>query len=158
LNSGCLFAIDNLGVPVKDALKGLRPVRRRYGESQQVKPEPPKFACPGSLLKMEFDPKHPVAYGMPEEAPGLFYGSTAYEILPSFGEKQSVAVVRYPGENPLMSGYLMGGKYLQKKTAVVDVPFGKGKVILLGFGVQNRAQPHGTFKLLFNSLYYGASQ
>ena len=32
---------------------------------------------------------------------------------------------------------------------------GKGKLVLLGFAVQNRAQPHATFKLLFNSLYYG---
>jgi 2-keto-4-pentenoate hydratase len=57
-----------------------------------------------------------------------------------------------------MSGYLMGEKYLQNKAAAVDVPLGKGKVILLGFAVQNRAQPHGTFKLLFNSLYYGAAK
>ena len=32
---------------------------------------------------------------------------------------------------------------------------GKGKLVLLGFAVQNRAQPHATFKLLFDSLYYG---
>jgi hypothetical protein len=35
---------------------------------------------------------------------------------------------------------------------------GEGKVFLLGPEVTFRAQPHGTFKLLFNSLYYGSAQ
>jgi hypothetical protein len=57
-----------------------------------------------------------------------------------------------------MSGYLRGEEYLVNKAAAVDVPMGSGRVILLGFGVKQRAQPHGTFKLFFNSLYYGASR
>jgi hypothetical protein len=102
---------------------------------------------------MEFDDKHPVAYGMPGEAAAIFTRSPAFRILPSF-KNAPVAVAKYPNENLLMSGYLRGEKYLQNKVSVVEAPLGKGKVILLGFGVQSRAQPHGTFKLLFNSLYY----
>ena len=56
-----------------------------------------------------------------------------------------------------MSGYLKGEQYLQNTVAAADVPLGKGRVVLLGFGVSSAAQPHGTFKLLFNSLYYGAA-
>ncbi len=63
------------------------------------------------------------------------------------------AISKYPDGDLLMSGYLMGEKYLHNRVAVVEVPLGEGKVILLGFVVQNRAQPHTTFKLLFNSLY-----
>jgi hypothetical protein len=156
LNSGCLFAIDTLGVPVSDALKGLQPTGRH--DEEEGPSVPAKFACPGSLLRMEFNSKHPVAYGMPDKAPGMFYGSTAFDIVPSFDGKVPVVIAKYSGESLLMSGYLMGEKYLQNKAAAVDVPVGKGRVILLGFAAQNRAQPHGTFKLLFNSLYYGAAQ
>ncbi len=156
LNSGCLFAIDKLGLPVSDALKDVRPPRRREAPRDA---KPPEFVCPGSILRMEFDPKHPVAYGMPEEAPAFFIRSPAFTILPSFDEEKAPMVIaKYPGGSLLMSGYLKGEKYLQNKAAAVDVSLGKGKVILLGFGVQQRAQPHGTFKLLFNSLYYSAAK
>lgn len=159
LRQGCLFAIDKLSLPVSNALEGLRPRgRRSYAQAEEAKPAPPKFACPGSVLRMEFNSKHPVAYGMPEEASGMFYQSTAFDILSSFEGKMPVPIAIFPGENILMSGYLKGEKYLQKKAAAVDVPLGEGRVILLGFGVQNRATPHGTFKLLFNSLYYGSAQ
>jgi hypothetical protein len=107
---------------------------------------------------MEFNPKHPVAYGMPEEAPAMFYQGTAFNVVAAFEGEAPEVISKYPKGDLLMSGYLRGEKYLQNKAAAVDVPLGKGRVILLGFGVKQRAQPHGTFKLLFNSLFYGATQ
>ncbi len=86
----------------------------------------------------------------------MFVRSPAFNILPSFKGKTPVAVAKYPARNLLMSGFLKGEEYLGNKASVVDVPVGKGRVILLGFGLQQRGQPHGTFKLLFNSLYYGS--
>ena len=38
------------------------------------------------------------------------------------------------------------------RPAIVDVPFGRGHVVLLGFPVQHRAQTHATFRLLFNAI------
>ncbi len=155
LNSACLFALEELGLPVNDALKNLRSSGRRYDpEEAESRPGPPKFACPGSILRMEFDTRHPVAYGMPEEGYGMFYRSAAFDILPTFEEKPAVAISKYSQADLLMSGYLLGEQYLHNKASAADVPLGEGRVILLGFAVQNRGQTHGTFKLLFNSLFY----
>lgn len=156
LRDASLFALDKLGLPVGDALKGVRPAGRR-GSDEGGRAQPAKFACPGSLLRMDFNAKHPVAYGMPDQAPGMFYGGTAFDI-PSSDKPGPVAIVKYPARDLLMSGYLQGESYLQNKAAAADVPVGKGRVVLLGFAVQNRAQPHATFKLLFNSLFYGIVQ
>ena len=156
LDSSCLFAIDKLGLPVSNALEDLKTLpggMELYGKAKESIAV--RFVCPGSILKMKFNPEHPVAYGMPEEAPGFFLNSPAFNDSSSSPEAKPVVVAKYPEGSLLMSGYLRGGEYLNDKLAVVDVPLGKGKVILLGFGVQQRAQPHGTFKLLFNALYYG---
>ena len=37
-------------------------------------------------------------------------------------------------------------------------PWGEGKVVLLGIEAAFRGQPHGTFKLLFNSIYVGPAK
>lgn len=153
LNSGCLFPIETLALPVSNALKNLTPTR---GRGDAAEASPVKFACPGSVLKMKFDSKHPVAYGMPEEAPAMYVRSPAFTIHPSFERKMPATVAKYPASNLLISGFLKGEEFLCNKASVVDVPLGKGKIILLGFGLQQRAQPHGTFKLLFNSIYYGS--
>ena len=154
LNVASHFAVDRLGLPVQDVLKELQPpIRHRQSEesSKQV-----KFACPGSLLRVTFDTSHPVAFGMPEEAPVMFMRSPAFTTHPSCEEPLFRTIAEYPGRDLLMSGYIKGESYLHQTVAAAEVPHRRGKVILLGFATQNRAQSHGTFKLLFNSLYYGA--
>ena len=53
-----------------------------------------------------------------------------------------------------MSGWIYGDKVIRQKAAILDIFYRKGKIILLGFPVQFRAQAYGTFKLLFNSILY----
>jgi hypothetical protein len=57
-----------------------------------------------------------------------------------------------------MSGWLLGERYLHNKAAVIEATVDKGRIVLLGFRAQHRGQPHATFKLLFNSIYLGASE
>jgi hypothetical protein len=46
---------------------------------------------------------------------------------------------------------------LERTAAVVEVPVGRGTLVLYGPEVLYRAQPHGTFKLLFNGIHYGGA-
>ena len=65
-------------------------------------------------------------------------------------------IATYPEFNPLMSGWLEGEKRIRQKAALLEVQLGDGHVILFGFKPQHRGQSHGTFKLLFNAIYYSA--
>lgn len=137
------FAVDNYAIPFKNVLK-------------DVSSE--KFSCPGSILRVFIDNRHPVAYGMVEEASAVFVYSPAFDISPSFASMSPVVIAKYPNANLLQSGWLQGDENLHDRVAVGEVKMDKGKILLLGFRVQHRAQPHGTFKLLFNSIFYGATE
>jgi len=115
-----------------------------------------EFFCPGSILGVLVDPEHPIGYGMPREAKAFFANSMVLEQVPSFSTMETSIVVRYPAENLLKSGWLRGDPYLHNKVGVAEVKWGEGRVVLLPLRVQNRAQPHGTFKLLFNSILTSA--
>ena len=149
LNSSCQLPIDHFKVP-------LRNISRSF--------PPTEFFCPSAILKVDIDNIHPIGYGMEKTTNILFYGSPVFEFLEvdktESNNKQEwltefQVVVCYPNSNPFMSGRLIGDHILHNKPALIEVGCGEGRIILFGFRPQNRAQPHGTFMLFFNSLYYG---
>jgi ribosomal protein S18 acetylase RimI-like enzyme len=52
----------------------------------------------------------------------------------------------------LRSGYLLGREKIAERAALLDVPYGRGRILLVGFRPQHRGQSWGTFKVLFNAL------
>ena len=108
------------------------------------------FYCPGSVLRIAVDTSQPVAWGMAADSAAYFQGSRAFET----SDSSVRSVARYaPADAVLMSGWLLGADRIANRHAVLDVPFGAGRVVLFAFRPQFRAQPHATFKLLFNALY-----
>jgi hypothetical protein len=114
------------------------------------------FYCPGSLLLNEFDVNHPVAWGMPRSWPIFFESDQAYRLRPGFGIEASVAA-RYPREQILQSGWLLGEEYLKDQANVVAFRVGRGYVVTYGSQIDFRTQPRATFKLLFNGMFHGPS-
>jgi hypothetical protein len=138
MNASSQFAIDKFNLPVTNVLQGVR-------QSD--------FNCPGALLRVELtDTSHPLVAGLPKEVNVMFERGPAFETKSGFKGK---ILASYPREtNPLMSGYILKPEKIQGKAALVDVQLGGGHVVMIGFRSQWRGQPHGTFKFLFNSLYY----
>jgi hypothetical protein len=54
----------------------------------------------------------------------------------------------------LVSGVLAGGSELVGKAAVVDVPVGKGHVVMFANNPMWRHETHGSFSLLFNAILH----
>jgi hypothetical protein len=129
-----------------------------------------EFYIPGTLIRVSVDNRHPVAWGMPPEVAAFFTHSPVFEIGRRRGREGDTreatppppagvsVVATYPDKDLLMSGWLLGERYLHNKAAVVAANVDKGRVVLLGFRTQHRAQPHATFKLLFNSILLGTSE
>ncbi len=115
-----------------------------------------EFWCPGSTLWMNFDDSHPLAYGMPDEALGTFLArNQVYEIEPTEHNHRITTIATFPKRDILQSGWLIGEDLIAEKASMVSAEYGEGRIVLIGFRAQHRAQTHGTFKLVFNSLVRG---
>jgi hypothetical protein len=140
------------GLPVKNALVEKTP----EGVERPLPRE--KFYVPGSVLQVAVDNTNPVAYGMPSIADVFFENSPAFRMSPDAESKGVKAVVWYPSATPLRSGWAWGQGYLEGTVGAAEAPVGEGKVFLLGVEATFRGQPHGTYKLLFNSVYAGSAK
>jgi hypothetical protein len=140
------------GVPVKNHLTEKGP----DGKDRPLPRE--KFYIPGSLLKASVDNTNPLAYGMPAHVDVFFDSSPVFRLEPDAELKRTSAVAWFSGPEVLDSGWAWGQQYLDGGTAVAEASVGEGKVVLLGPEVNFRDQPHGTYKLLFNGLYYGSAK
>jgi hypothetical protein len=137
LSNASTFAIQQFKLPVKNVVAGLRTE---------------EFFLRGSIVEVTIDPTHPVMAGMPDKAAVFVDGSPVFE--PEDGFTGTVLARYQESGSPLLSGYLIGEKYLQGKAAALDVPLDAGHVVLLGFRPEWRGQPFGTFRVLFNAALF----
>jgi hypothetical protein len=112
--------------------------------------------APGTILRLEIDPQHPIGYGVAPETYGFYVNSPFFAIVEGFASQRTTVVARYPNTNVVASGWLKGEELMTGRAAVVSIDMNPGKVVLFGLRPQHRAQTHATFPLLFNALYLSA--
>jgi hypothetical protein len=141
----------HLGLPVSNYL-----VERTPAGAERVLPGE-KFYVPGSILGVAVDNTSPVAAGMPNDLNVFYDNSPVFRLRPDAALKGVRPVAWFPNATPLRSGWAWGQNYLEGGVAVAEASVGRGKLYLFGPEITFRAQPHGTFKFLFNGIYAGSN-
>jgi hypothetical protein len=145
---GSTTLAEALGVPVSSHL-----VETRTDGS--VRPLPRElFYVPGSVLRVRVDNAVPLGYGFEDQVDVFFENSPVFRLRSGAEARGVRRVAWFDNPSPLRSGWAWGQRYLDGGVAVVDAPLGRGRALIFGPEIVFRAQPHGTFKFLFNAIYY----
>jgi hypothetical protein len=105
------------------------------------------------VLTAKVDTTNPLAAGMTERTDFFFDNSPVFTLGAGAAAAGVRAFARFDSPAPLHSGWAWGQKYLEGGVVAVEAKVGAGRMILYGPEILQRAQAHGTFKLLFNALY-----
>jgi hypothetical protein len=149
------FAVERLGAPVRLIAGGNRTGEANPGGDQRAvaRARTTPYA-PGSILRTLVNTRHVLGTGASDTTGVYFTNSVTFDVAQ---DAPVEVVARYPegADDLLMSGYLDGAESIARLAAMVRVPAGEGHAVLFGFRPQHRAQAYGTFRLLFNALYFG---
>ncbi|MCU0239954.1 MAG: hypothetical protein MUC29_10975 [Pyrinomonadaceae bacterium] len=100
-------------------------------------------------IQLDVDKNNLLTKGVNKDVAAYFINSSAFEIT---DETKVKSIAKYADKNALLSGWLLGEKYLNGKTALAETNYGKGKIILFAFRPQHRGQSWATLPLIFNGL------
>ena len=137
-----------LGLPIANAL---------VDSAGQPLPQT-KLYVPGSILRVQVDTTSPLAYGMRGAANMYYDDAPGFRLLPAADTAGVKRVAWIDSPASLRSGWAWGQRYLSGVTEIISARVGKGTLVLYGPDPYFRSQPHGTFKLFFNGIYYPAAQ
>ena len=133
-DDSCEMIIKRFSLPLRNVLAGLKRS---------------DFYNPGSVVALDVDTRSAMARGLKKETAAYFNSSSAFEIA---ADTRVKIIARYATKDALLSGWMLGEKYLNGKAALVEATYGKGKIILFAFRPQHRGQSWATFPFIFNAL------
>ena len=112
-----------------------------------------KFYVPGSVLRVQVDTSMAISAGLAKDLDVFYDNSPAFRLGSDAAAKGVKAVAWFPNATPLRSGWAWGQAYLDGAVEAAEATIGKGKLYMFAPEITFRAQPHGTFKWLFNGIY-----
>jgi len=136
-----------LQLPVSDYLS-----ERRPGQPERALASD-NYYIPGSVLRVAVDPTAASAAGAEDHVDVFFNNSPVFRLAPNAAARGIRPVMWFDTAAPLRSGWAWGQNYLEGGTAAFEATVGDGRVYAFGPEITFRAQPHGTFKFLFNGIY-----
>ncbi|MGH9834118.1 MAG: M14 family zinc carboxypeptidase [Blastocatellia bacterium] len=115
----------------------------------------PQFYAPGPIVEAEIlQPSHPIFYGYTQKTIPVRYANGPLLTVPERDREQQV-LMRFPGaDKSVLSGLMRGVAETRNRPAIVDVPVGRGRVILFATNPCYRWQNHGEFAMLFNVILH----
>ncbi len=116
-----------------------------------------EYYVPGSILEVAIDEDALVATGMSSPLMVSFNNSPVFKSMAgAAGDSDRDGVVRplawFDQDEPLRSGWAWGQEKLNGGVTMVQARIGDGMIYLFGPPITRRAQPHATFKFLFNAI------
>ncbi len=147
IGSSSLNLADHLDLPAANHLVERTP----NGETRPLPRE--KLYVPASLMEVAVDTTAPVAWGMPSKAIVMFDENPALRLDPGAVASGAIRPAAwFASARTLRSGWAWGQTYLEGGIAAAEAKVGRGTAYLLTPEITFRAQPHGTFKFLFNAI------
>ena len=132
---------------------GVRGVRRRRRRRQRG-PGPEHHAQRAAAAPVVARAGAAAADAKPQADAAAEFRRMAAQFGVSFDDARPRVVLSFP-QNPndmLLSGTLANGQFLSNRAALVDVPLGKGHVVMFAIRPFWRWQTQGTYSLGFNAI------
>ena len=142
---------EGMGLPLEDHL---------VKDGQELGRE--DFYVPGSILEVTVDNSRLVSTGVPSKLAVSFNNSPVFDASALAADRDGANGVTplawFDSERPLISGWAWGQEYLRGGVTMAEARVGEGHLYLFGPLITRRAQPHGTFKFLFNAIALSAAE
>ena len=111
-----------------------------------------QFYAPGPIVQTEIQkPEHPIFWGYTEKTMGVRYANGPLLRVPEADKGQTLSKF-VGGDAGVLSGLMKGADEIKDRPAILDVPVGKGRVLLYATNPCYRWQNHGEFNTLFSAI------
>ena len=108
----------------------------------------PRPIVEGKILRSE----SPLFYGYTDEIVPLKYTNGPMLSVPDDDKDDEVLMKFVGGDDAVLSGLMRGASQIKDRPAIVDVPVGRGRLLMYSTNPVYRWQNHGEFNMLFNAI------